>query len=227
MKRSSINCHIRNALELFEVHRVLLPPFARWTPDDWNVKGPAADEIRRCRLGWDLTDFGRGDFERCGLLLFTIRNGCAVDTGPTKPYAEKVMVVGDGQLTPWHYHVVKMEDIINRGGGRLVIELSRTDGEGRLADDQLEVSVDGLRRTVPARGRVELAPGESITLPPRLAHQFQASGGPVLAGEVSSRNDDEIDNYFIESVSRFPAIEEDEPPLHLLCTEYPTRVRRA
>ena len=71
-------------------------------------------------------------------------------------------------------------------------------------------------------------PGESITLPPRLAHQFQAVGGTVLAGEVSSLNDDETDNYFIEPVSRFPSVEEDAPPLYPLCTEYPSRgvVRR-
>lgn len=220
MRRSQVNERMKAALQLFEAHHFRLPPFAFWTPSEWERKGAEADEIRRCRLGWDLTDFGRGDFDRCGLLLFTIRNGCAPDVGHTKPYAEKVMVVGDGQITPWHYHVVKMEDIINRGGGRLVIELCQTDANGRLIGDSVTVSVDGVRRTVPARGQVELTPGESITLPPRLAHQFHAEEGPVVAGEVSSLNDDETDNYFIEGVSRFPAIEEDEPPLHLLCSEY-------
>ena len=232
MKRSFINSHIRAAIDLFDAHRFPLPPFAYRSPAAWREAGSEADEIRRCRLGWDLTDFGRGDFERCGLLLFTLRNGRAADAadtgtspsttlGPVKPYAEKIMVVGDAQVAPWHYHVVKMEDIINRGGGRLVIELCRADADGQLTEDGVEVSVDGMRCTVPARGRVELAPGESITLPLRLAHQFQAVGGTVLAGEVSSLNDDETDNYFIEPVSRFPSVEEDEPPLYLLCTEYP------
>jgi len=223
MKRSTINSHIRAAIDLFDAHRFPLPPFAYWSQAAWRETSSEADEIRRCRLGWDLTDFGRGDFERCGLLLFTLRNGRAADAAdtPVKPYAEKVMVVGDEQVAPWHYHVVKMEDIINRGGGRLVIELCWADADGQLTEDGVEVSVDSVRRTVPARGRVELSPGQSITLPPRLAHQFQAAGGTVLAGEVSSLNDDETDNYFIEPVSRFPSIEEDEPPLYPLCTEYP------
>ena len=144
MKRSTINSHIRAAIDLFDAHRFPLAPFAYWSPAAWRETGSEADEIRRCRLGWDLTDFGRGDFERCGQLLFTMRNGRAADAadtgtspsttlGPVKPYAEKVMV----------------------------------------------------------------------------------------AGEVSSLNDDETDNYFIESVRRFPSVEEDEPPLYPLCTEYP------
>ena len=146
MKRSTINFQIRAAIDLFDAHRFPLPPFAYWSPAAWRETGSEADEIRRCRLGWDLTDFGRGDFERCGLLLFTMRNGRAADAadtgtspsttlGPVKPYAEKVMVVGDEQVTPWHYHVVKMEDIINRGGGRLVIELCQADADGQLTED--------------------------------------------------------------------------------------------
>ena len=233
MKRSTIDSHIRAAIGLFDAHRFPLPPFAYWSPAAWRETGSEADEIRRCRLGWDLTDFGRGDFERCGLLLFTMRNGRAADAadtgtspsttrGPVKPYAEKVMVVGDAQVTPWHYHVVKMEDIVNRGGGRVVIEVCGTDRHGRLTEADVDVSVDGVRRTLPACGRVDLMPGESITLPPRLAHQFRAEEATVLVGEVSSVNDDETDNYFLEPLNRFPQIEEDEEPLFLLCNEYPS-----
>jgi D-lyxose ketol-isomerase len=222
MKRSTINARVRAAIELFDTHRFALPPFALWSPAAWRDAGADADELRRCRLGWDLTDFGRGDYARCGLLLFTLRNGrAAAEPGdPVKSYAEKIMVVGDAQVTPWHYHLVKMEDIINRCGGQLVVDVCRADAEGRLTDDAVTVSVDGIRRTVAARGRVELSPGESITLPPRLAHQFTAAGGAVLASEVSSLNDDETDNYFIEPTSRFPSIEEEEPAQEQLCTEY-------
>jgi hypothetical protein len=222
MKRSTINARIRAAIDLFDSYRFALPPFASWSPAAWREAGTEADELRRCRLGWDLTDFGRGDFTRCGLLLFTLRNGRATASPieEVKPYAEKIMIVGNAQVTPWHYHLVKMEDIINRGGGRLVVDVCRADVEGRLTDDTVGVSIDGVRRSVAARGRVELSPGESITLPPRLAHQFTAVGGAVVAGEVSSLNDDETDNYFIDPVSRFPSIEEDEPAEYLLCTEY-------
>ncbi|MAG70975.1 MAG: D-lyxose/D-mannose family sugar isomerase [Acidobacteria bacterium] len=222
MKRSTINARIRAAIDLFDTHRFALPPFASWSPAAWREAGTKADDIRRCRLGWDLTDFDRDDFTRCGLLLFTLRNGRATASPieEVKPYAEKIMIVGNAQVTPWHYHLVKMEDIINRSGGRLVVDVCRADVEGRLTDDAVEVSIDGVRRSVAARGRIELSPGESITLPPRLAHQFTAVGGAVVAGEVSSLNDDETDNYFIDPVSRFPSIEEDEPAEYLLCTEY-------
>jgi D-lyxose ketol-isomerase len=40
-------------------------------------------------------------------------------------------------------------------------------------------------------------------------------------GEVSSVNDDANDNRFHRPTGRFPAIEDDEPPLYLLCTDYP------
>ena len=42
----------------------------------------------------------------------------------------------------------------------------------------------------------------------------------MLVGEVSLVNDDDTDNRFLEPVGRFPAIEEDEPPLYLLTQDY-------
>ncbi len=221
MKRSEINARMRAAVAFFDAHCFRLPPYAYWSPAEWRAKGHEADEIRRCGMGWDLTDFGSGDFERVGLLLFTLRNGVPGEERSTRPYAEKVMIVGVGQVTPWHYHASKQEDIINRGGGDLVIDLSHADAGRRLLDTPVSVSVDGTRRIVPARGRVVLRPGESITLYQGLAHTFQAAHAPALVGEVSSVNDDRTDNYFIEPVGRFPAIEPDAEPLYLLCNEYP------
>ena len=43
----------------------------------------------------------------------------------------------------------------------------------------------------------------------------------LLVGEVSKVNDDANDNFFLGDVGRFPEIDEDKPPLHYLCTEYP------
>jgi len=91
-----------------------LPPFACWSPDEWKGKGPEYDEIRNNQLGWDLTDFGSGDYDRLGLFLFTIRNG-NVRNLSGKTYAEKLLIVKGGQVTPYHYHKAKMEDIINKG----------------------------------------------------------------------------------------------------------------
>jgi D-lyxose ketol-isomerase len=173
-------------------------------------------------MGWDITDYGSGDYARIGLLLFTIRNGHPrnLETGTGKTYAEKVLIVGVNQVTPMHFHWRKMEDIINRGGGKLLVQVyNATEDEG-LATTPVTVSIDGVKRVVPAGATIALEPGESITLPTRLYHQFYALEDRVLVGEVSVVNDDTSDNHFHEPVGRFPAIVEDEPPLYLLYTDY-------
>lgn len=220
MKRSEINAILRDADAFAREHSFLLPPFAYWSPDDWRAKGPEAAEIVEHNLGWDVTDFGSGDFARRGLFLFTIRNG-HLSKPHGKPYAEKLLIVREGQVTPLHFHWKKIEDIINRGGGTLAVKLyNSTPDEGRDERSDVRISTDGVARVVPAGGVVELRPGESITLPHHLYHEFWGVGGTVLVGEVSSVNDDNTDNRFFEPVGRFPAIEEDEPPLHLLTIDY-------
>lgn len=219
MTRSELNRIIRDAEEFFSSLGFLLPPFARWTPEEWKRKGRQFDHIRERGLGWDVTDFGSGEFEKTGLVMITLRNGDSKDPRE-KPYAEKIMMVGDGQVTPWHYHASKVEDIINRGGGKLAMNVAGAAPDGKLADTRVSVIVDGEAREMPARGRLVLSPGESVTLPQGLYHVFWGEGR-VMVGEVSSVNDDATDNFFLEPVGRFPAIEEDEPPYRLLCTEYP------
>lgn len=223
MKRSEINRLIRAARAFFDAHRFALPPWAGWSPAEWRTKGPECDEIRRNLLGWDLTDFGSGDFERVGLLLFTIRNGNLKNPAGRKPYAEKIMVVREGQVTPMHFHWQKMEDIINRGGGELVLRLYHADAadEKKLGDQPFSVSVDGIRRACRPGAEVRLRPGESITLEPHVYHTFWAEKAVTMVGEVSMVNDDAADNCFLEGCGRFPAIEEDEPARFCLCTEYP------
>lgn len=75
----------------------------------------------------------------------------------------------------------------------------------------------------PPGTQIRLTPGESIYITQRLYHDFEVEPGTgdVLLGEVSQCNDDSIDNRFNPPMGRFPAIEEDEPPYRLLCTEYP------
>ena len=227
MKRSFINTKIQEAIAFCRSKNFHLPKWAYWSPEDWKTVGHEADEIRDHMLGWDLTDFGSGDYESIGLLCFTIRNGQLTDQRreAVKDYCEKLLLVDEEQLTPTHFHWAKMEDIINRGAGKLVIRLWNADRRTEEPDEQSEVrvSIDGLERTVPAGGTVTLEPGESITLPPYLYHLFYAEkgGGMVLAGEVSRVNDDKNDNRFLKELPRFPAVEEDEPPVHLLCSEYP------
>jgi len=225
MKRSQINRCIEDAKEFLAQQNFHLPPFAFWTPGDWAAKGSESNEIRENGLGWDITDFGCGNFEEFGLVLFTIRNGSQRDTDKwKKPYAEKVLLPIEGQMTPMHFHWSKMEDIINRGGGNLIIKVYNATDDDKLADTSVEVSMDGVVKTVPAGTELVLKPGDSLTIPQRLFHSFwcQEGTGPVLIGEVSMVNDDEIDNCFIKDIGRFPEIEEDEPPLHLIGIDYAT-----
>lgn len=223
MKRSEINAIMRAADAFLQKMKFHLPPFAYWTPEEWQQKGPEAEEIVATQLGWDITDFGIGNFPKAGLFLFTIRNGRPqnLEKNEGKLYAEKILIVDPGQVTPFHFHWSKMEDIINRGGGKLIIQLyNSTPDESLDQEAPVHVAVDSIIRTVPAGGIVELRPGESITLTRGLYHKFWADGERTLVGEVSLVNDDAADNRFLESQGRFPTIEEDEPPLHLLVGDY-------
>jgi D-lyxose ketol-isomerase len=222
MKRSEINTIIHQADEFIRSQGFHLPPFAYWTPQEWQDRGSEVSEIVENNLGWDITDFGKGDFRNFGLVLFTIRNGNPRNwqTQTGKLYAEKAMLVEDGQITPMHFHWKKMEDIINRGGGDLLIQLFNSTPEGDLdMQKAVQVSLDGLRRTVEAGAVLQLAPGESISLEQGCYHKFWGAGR-VLVGEVSLVNDDQLDNRFLDALGRFPTIDEDVPPLHLLCTDY-------
>jgi D-lyxose ketol-isomerase len=223
MRRSEINRLIIEAKGFFARHKFHLPPFAFWSPEDWSKKGTTYDVIRKNSLGWDLTDFGSNNFHKIGLLLFTLRNGHVNNPKDVKPYAEKIMIIRKNQVTPMHFHWHKMEDIINRGGGKLVIQLHRAadNNEQEFASEPFQASVDGELRTFKPGELLRLCPGESITITPYLYHKFWAEDGDVLAGEVSMVNDDAHDNRFHEPAGRFPPIDNDEPPIHYLCHEYP------
>ena len=127
MKRSEINRYIREFETNLRAYRFELPPFLSFTPEEWREKGHEYDEIRDNALGWDITDFGSGRFETRGLYLITLRNGNTHNAKYTKTYAEKIMMLRDGQMCPSHFHWSKMEDIINRGGGNLLFRLWNAD----------------------------------------------------------------------------------------------------
>lgn len=222
MKRSQINRIIEEGEAFMRTLRFVLPPFAYWTPAEWQTKGKESAAIVERRLGWDITDFGSGDFRGTGLFLFTLRNGDPADlrTGRGMLYGEKILIVEPDQLTPLHRHMVKTEDIINRGGGRLAVKLYNATEEGKLDPGEVVVTTDGVVRTVEAGATVVLEPGESITLPDGLYHEFWGVDERVLVGEVSLVNDDASDNYFYEDVGRFPKIEEDAEPRYLLVNDY-------
>lgn len=225
VKRSQINAALREMEGMIREYRISLPGFCHFTPAQWLEKGHEYDEIRDNMLGWDITDYGLGDFDRVGFSLITLRNGNVAqkDRYP-KTYAEKLLYLREGQYSPMHFHWSKMEDIINRGGGNVLIRVYNSTPEEDLDRvNEVQVHVDGQVRMVPAGTQIRLIPGESITIYPYMYHDFEVEEGtgPVLLGEVSQCNDDNTDNRFYEKMGRFPKIEEDEAPHRLLCNEYP------
>ncbi|MDR2037724.1 MAG: D-lyxose/D-mannose family sugar isomerase [Bacteroidales bacterium] len=219
MKRSQINQSIDFAIDFFKQHSFRLPPWAFLTPGEWAGKGQAYQEIWQAGLGWDITDFGKGHFGQEGLTLFTLRNGYQ-GQNPFKTYCEKIMIAGQSQVTPMHFHWTKMEDIINRGGGDLCLELWKANQEEEKTSEEFTLKIDGVVRTFRGGDVLRLKPGESISFEPYVYHSFWAEGGPALVGEVSTVNDDSNDNRFYESLGRYPEIEEDEPARYCLCNEY-------
>lgn len=219
MKRSEINEIQRKAKLFLSKHSFNLPPWAFWSPEKWKSSGKETDEIKECMLGWDITDFGSNDFYKRGLFLFTLRNGNQ-STYSNKVYAEKIMIVEVNQETPMHFHRLKMEDIINRGGGVLCIQLFNSNENEGFSDKEFKVSIDGIQRMVRAGETIRLQVGESICLEPFVYHRFWAEKETCLVGEVSMVNDDTQDNRFYEDIGRFPEIEEDEPIVHLLSADY-------
>ncbi|WP_282182730.1 D-lyxose/D-mannose family sugar isomerase [Aliiroseovarius marinus] len=225
MKRSRVNQIMAEADEMIRQYGFVLPPFAYWTPEEFKAKRDVARNVITARCGWDITDYGDGRFDEMGLLLFTLRNGRLADLqrGGGMCYAEKLLISRQDQLSPMHTHVIKAEDIINRGGATLVIELYGSDDDGNFAEDRGgTVYCDGIQRDFAAGEKLKLAPGESVTLMPGDWHAFWGEGGDVLIGEVSTVNDDETDNIFRAPIGRFAEIEEDEAPTHLLVSDYKT-----
>ena len=218
MKRSEINAIIREAKAFFDAHQFHLPEWVNWTPEEWATKGDECQEIWHNELGWDVTDFAKGDFDKEGLTLVTIRNGNV--KRDNKTYCEKIMYVREGQITPTHFHWRKMEDIIHRGGGDFCIKLWKADAEEQPMDVSCSVQIDGVTTVVPAGEVLRLKPGQSISFEPYMYHQFWSENGPSMIGEVSTVNDDAADNRFLESPGRYPHIDEDEPKAFLLCNEY-------
>ncbi|WP_022705048.1 D-lyxose/D-mannose family sugar isomerase [Pseudorhodobacter ferrugineus] len=223
MKRSRINDIMAEADAMIRHFGFTLPPFAYWSPADFQANAARAANVISARCGWDITDYGAGRYDQMGLFLFTLRNGRLADLqrGGGMCYAEKLLISKQDQLSPMHTHVLKAEDIINRGGATLVVELFGSDPAGNFADDRGgTVFCDGIQRDFAPGEKLRLAPGQSVTLMPGDWHAFWGDGGDVLIGEVSTVNDDETDNIFREPIGRFATVDEDTAPTHLLVSDY-------
>lgn len=225
MKRSQINSAIQWAEGLCKKYCITLPMFARFAPDRSEFADPVRQNIAKTMLGWDVTDFGSDDFTHCGAVLFTVRNGSVYDDKVGTPYAEKYIFLKDGcaQEIPMHYHIHKTEDIINRAGGVLCVQVYANGADGK-PDPKRRVTLyrDGVRYEASAGEIIEIENGNSITLTPYIYHRFFAKTGrgDLVIGEVSKINDDNIDNVFANPSDRFCQVIEDEPIYRLLVNEY-------
>jgi len=221
MRRSQLDTIIDETRSIMARHGQILPPYALWTPAEWRARALETRLMRERGLGWNVATFKADAFAESGIVVFTTRMGDHRDlaAGRGKLYGEKIFVCRDGQRVPYHYHRVKTEDVVNRGGGSFVIDLLQVDEGGQPTDLPFELDRDGIRVTVPARASLSLAPGEGLTLDPLIAHAFRAEGGDVVCGEVSLANDDAADNYFLEPLPD-QAITEDAPARHCIVADY-------
>ncbi len=227
MNRTKINEILRQGDAFIRSFGYIMPPFAYLSPEELKSHVADAPAIIENRMGWDITDYGQGDFDKLGLFLFTTRNGshANVKRGMGMLYAEKIMISRENQISPMHRHILKTEDIINKGGATLTLELFKAAEDGSIDENApVEVISDGARRRLDAGGLLKLAPGQSVTLEPDTWHAFWGEGGDVLIGEVSTVNDDLTDNIFRDPIGRFSTVEEDVEPLHLLVSDYEARL---
>ena len=224
MKRSQINTAIERAQRALAGHGVRLPHYAYWSPDDWRRAGAEYARVTRNALGWAVTDFGQGDFDRIGITMFDVRNGNVERPEEGTPYGEKIFVLQAGQRLPFHFHWKKTEDIISYHGGTLMIQLYNAfDDETMDEASPGHVYCDGVRREFAAGQAFEIPHGSSLTITPKLYHRFWAKddAGVLVGGEISTISVPKTDNRFGGNARRFVSIEEDEPARWLLNIDYP------
>ncbi|MEP7062514.1 MAG: D-lyxose/D-mannose family sugar isomerase [Betaproteobacteria bacterium] len=224
MKRSQINAAIELAHKTLAQHGIRLPEYAYWPAQRWRDAGAEMSRVTRNALGWAMTDFGQGDFDRIGITMFDVRNGTREHPDEGTPYGEKIFVLKPGQRLPYHFHYAKTEDIISYNGGTLMIQLfnSRAD-EAMDEESPGVVHCDGVARDFKAGDVLEIPHGASLTITPRLYHRFWAKddGDVLVGGEISTISVPKSDNHFGGDARRFVAIEEDVAPTYLLNIDYP------
>ena len=101
MKRSEINRALKELEAMCREYRCYLPPFCAFTPEDWARLGHEYDEVRDCMLGWDITDYGMGDFDRFGFSLITIRNGNRDTCRPVQDRISRIRYAMSLLISPW------------------------------------------------------------------------------------------------------------------------------
>lgn len=221
MKRSLINNRIQQAIVKFKENSVLLPPQASWDFGKWKSNEKTANEWNLRNLGWDITDFGLGDYDKYGGILFTVLNS-EIASEADQPYSKKYLIRQKNQGAPLHYHAKKIETITCIGRGTLQIQVYNQGNDGELdKEKKVKILINSFLEELTPGSIIKLKPGESIRIPNRLYHSFKALDNYVISEEVSGVNNDKNDNFWLSNVGRFPEIKEDVKPTFLLCTEMP------
>ncbi len=242
LKRSVVNQNIRKVRNYMRERGIPLPPFADYSIEDWKNISEEEMEIIDNMLGWDVTDFGMGNFDEYGLVLFVLRNGnVKLAEKYPKTYCEKFFLLKAGQKIPSEYHWYRTEDIINRGTGVFEVTLynaAKEDFEDHEAlgkgingiydTSDVEVVMDGKKLYIPAGGKLRVHPGQSITFTPGMYHQLVAlpKYGDCLMFEVSTASDDSIDKRSSAEGKRYNGIEDDAEMEFVTSSDYKTILRR-
>jgi hypothetical protein len=117
-----------------------------------------------------------------------------------------------GQATPCHTHARKKEDIICRAGELTLRLWPLKPSPGTALPASFSARIDGRPAEVRTGTDLVLRAGSRVTLEPGVWHSFWPSSADCIMGEVSTKNDDVGDNFFLDGgVGRFPEIDEDEP----------------
>ena len=212
MLRSEINALIRDAEGYFKAERFRLPPFAFWTPDDWAKPDGDISEIVDCGLGWDITDFGLGEYHT--LRPPPLHDEKRPTREPEGGHREDLLREGDHPrprpALPGPPPLDQGRGHHRAGGrhdGRRGAQRDAEDGSFK-ADTQVSLSLDGVRRKVRVLAPPSSStPGESVTLEPGCYHlgdrRLRPSGWDIH-GEVSVVNGDVNHNRCGQPVGRFP-----------------------
>ncbi|MFP4381073.1 MAG: D-lyxose/D-mannose family sugar isomerase [Candidatus Sumerlaeia bacterium] len=230
MKRSDINNEIQLALDVFEAHRFYLPKWAAWSPENWEHCGPEVAQIKACMLGWSVTDFDRDNFREQGFVTFIERNGIVDEmrefaqrhSVQDKAYGERLGFIQKRQATAMLKHNISTKDIVNRGGGDLVVQIFLSTPDDELDEhNRIPTCINGIAYNIKAGGISRLAPGDGITIHAGVFHKFWAEKAGCIVGEIYTSSPKKNEIFLLEPGEWYNRIEEDEDPLFLLNHEYP------
>jgi len=235
VKRSEIDAAIERAIGNANKLGVALPKWADWHPAQFDA---GAEGIRDQRLGWKVIDFGVGDFQHCGLVLFALCAPLTDDFGapltnsqlvgayeyPVTAFSRKYLFVQAGQTEPHHFHRQKRrKEVSVVAGGSVHFELAWADSDTALsATRDVNIQVDGIWHHLPANGEIDLKPGETITLPANLSHIIKVlpGGCDVILLETSTANNDSSDNIFPFMTPTSKTVVEDAKARYQLLDEH-------